>query len=106
MSAPATIDAWEAELLLGTVLALRRRADRQAKRAQDGTAHADDGSPIMTGEAAIAARVSLTLSQLAAEFELELSPLAAPAPDPEPEPEPVPPTPPSPYPTPAAAVAA
>jgi hypothetical protein len=73
MTSPAAIDPWEADLLRGAALALRRRADRQARMAEDGTAHADDGSPIRPGEAAIAVRVSLTLAQLATDFELELS---------------------------------
>ena len=73
MSAPATIDPEEAEIMRGAAAALRRRADRQAERAKDGTVHSEDGSPIRTGEAAIAVRVSLTLAQLAAEFERELS---------------------------------
>jgi hypothetical protein len=77
MSAPATIDPEEAGILRGAAAALRRRAGRQAKMANDGTAHAEDGSPIRTGEAAIAVRVSLTLARLAAEFEFELSTAAA-----------------------------
>jgi hypothetical protein len=69
MIAPATIDPEEAEMLRGAAVALRRRADRQEKLAKDGTAHSANGSPIRTGEAAIAVRVAATLSQLAAEFE-------------------------------------
>lgn len=60
-------------MMRGAAAALRRRADRQAKMAKDGTATAEDGSPIRTGEAAIAARVSITLAKLADEFEFELS---------------------------------
>jgi hypothetical protein len=70
------IDPIEAALKAGAASALRARADRQAKISQDGTATAEDGSPIRTGEAAIAVRVSLTLAQLAAEFERELPPRA------------------------------
>jgi hypothetical protein len=77
--ADAVLDPWEADLLRGAVAALRRRAALQAKRAQDGTVRADDGSSIRTGEAAIADRVSLTPAALANEFELELPPAAAPA---------------------------
>jgi hypothetical protein len=78
MRAPAPLDPEEAEILRGAAAVLRRRADRQAKMTKDGTSYAESASPIRTGEAAIAARVSLTLSQLAAEFELELPPAAAP----------------------------
>ena len=73
MSSPATLDPEEAEMLRGAALALRRRADRQAKLVKDGTALGENGSPIRTGEAAIAVRVSLTLARLAAEFEREWS---------------------------------
>jgi hypothetical protein len=73
MTSPAAIAPWEADLLRGAALALRRRADRQARLAEDGTATAEDGSRILTGEAAIATRVSMTLAELATEFELELS---------------------------------
>jgi hypothetical protein len=69
MTSPA-LDPREAEMMRGAALALRRRADRQAKLAEDGTATAEDGSRILTGEAAIATRVSMTLAELAAEFEL------------------------------------
>jgi hypothetical protein len=72
MSAPAR-DPVEIEFMTGAATALRRRADRQARMAEDGTATAEDGSRILTGEAAIATRVSMTLAELAAEFELELS---------------------------------
>jgi hypothetical protein len=73
MTSPATLDPCEIEMVRGAALALRRRADRQARMAENGTAHAEDGSRILTGEAAIATRVSMTLAELAAEFELELS---------------------------------
>jgi hypothetical protein len=72
MTSPA-LDPREAEMMRGAALALRRRADGQAKLAEDGTATAEDGSRILMGEAAIATRVSLTLAKLAAEFEAELS---------------------------------
>lgn len=45
--------------------------------AKDGKAIGEDGSQILTGEAAIAVRVSITLSKLAAEFELEFPPTTA-----------------------------
>jgi hypothetical protein len=67
------IDPIEAALKAGAASALRARADRQAKISKDGTVYSDDGSPIRSGEGAIAARVALTLARLAAEFELELS---------------------------------
>jgi hypothetical protein len=70
-------DPMEAGLLRGAAAALRRRADRQAKRAKDGATIVENGSFIRTGEAAIAVRVSLTLSELAAELEGELPPAPA-----------------------------
>jgi hypothetical protein len=63
----------EADILRGAAVALRRRADRQTKKAEDGTTIGEKGSPVRTGEAAIAVRVAETLSQLAEEFEAELS---------------------------------
>jgi excisionase family DNA binding protein len=77
MTAPATIDPEETEMLRDAAAALRRRADRQAKMAKDGTAIGEDGSQILTGAAAIAVRVSTALSKLAAEFELEFPPTTA-----------------------------
>jgi hypothetical protein len=69
----------ELEMLTGAAQALRRRADRQAKIAADGTALGERGSSIMTGEAAIAVRIASVLSDLAAEFEAELDELKFPA---------------------------
>jgi hypothetical protein len=69
----SVLDPDEVEMMRWAVVALRRRADRQEKLAKDGTAYSEDGSPIRTGEAAIAVRVSMTLAELASEFELELS---------------------------------
>jgi hypothetical protein len=56
----------EIELLTGASVALRKRADRQAKMANDGT-----------GEGAVAARVSLVLAELANEFDHEVARAAA-----------------------------
>jgi hypothetical protein len=70
------IDPIEAALKAGAASALRARADRQEKLAKDGT---ESGSPILTGEGAIAARVAITLHELANEFELELSTATAPS---------------------------
>jgi hypothetical protein len=55
----------EAAMLSGAVAALRRRADRQAKIAGDGT-----------GEAAIADRLAAALDQVADEFEGDARALA------------------------------
>ena len=65
-------------MLTGAAQALRRRADRQAKIAADGTALGERGSSIMTGEAATAVRIASVLSDLAAEFEAELDELNSP----------------------------
>ena len=44
MSAPATIDPEEAEMMRGAAAALRRRAARQAEKAKDGTTAGEKGS--------------------------------------------------------------
>jgi hypothetical protein len=62
-------DPLETDMMRGAALALRRRADRQAKIARDGTTHGDRGVSVRTGEAAIANRLSAVLSARAAEFE-------------------------------------
>jgi hypothetical protein len=62
-------DPLEAELLAGAAAALRNRARRQAQLAALGTTRGDRAVSVRTGEAAIAARLAETFSQLAAEFE-------------------------------------
>jgi hypothetical protein len=62
-------DPLEAHMMRGAALALRRRADRQAKIARAGTTHGNRGVSVRTGEAATADRLSAALSALAAEFE-------------------------------------
>jgi hypothetical protein len=66
MTARAALDPCEIEMVRGAARALRRRADRQAHRANDGG-----------GEGAIAARLAVTLAALASEFEAELPPVTA-----------------------------
>ena len=66
------LDPLEAELLAGAAAALRKRAERQAKIAAEGTTFGDRGAVIKRGEAAIAERLSATLAALAAEFEREM----------------------------------
>lgn len=63
------LDSFEAAMLRGAVIALRRRADRQAKIAEGGTTIGERGVVFRTGEEVLADRLSLVLSQLAAELE-------------------------------------
>jgi hypothetical protein len=63
------LDPIEAAMRLGAAVALRRRGDRQAKMAEDGTAIGERGVNVMTGEAVLAARIASVLSELAAEIE-------------------------------------
>jgi hypothetical protein len=65
------IEPVEADILRGVALALRRRAERQAKIAADGTTLEDRGVSIGTGEAAIADRLASVLAELATEFEAQ-----------------------------------
>jgi hypothetical protein len=62
-------DSLESAFLAGAVAALRRRADRQGKLAKEGTTIGERGVVFRTGEGALADRLSVVLSQLAAEFE-------------------------------------
>jgi hypothetical protein len=58
--------------ILGAAAAtLRRRAQRQARIAQDGTSIGDRGAWIRRGEEAIAQRIAVALNELADEFEAE-----------------------------------
>jgi hypothetical protein len=58
------IDQTEADILAGAILALRRRAARQAEIASSGR----------PSEAALALRIAATLADLASEFEREAAP--------------------------------
>ena len=68
----AECDPFETAMLRGAPLALRRRADRQAKIDDAGTTRSDRGVIIRTGEAVLAARLSSVLGALAADFEREI----------------------------------
>jgi hypothetical protein len=63
------LDSFEAAMLRGAVVALRRRAERQAKIAKEGTTLGERGVVFRTGEGVLADRLSRVLSQLAVEFE-------------------------------------
>jgi hypothetical protein len=62
-------DPIEFAILSGASLALRRRAQRQARIAQDVTTVGDRGAIIRGGEEAIAQRIADALNELAVEFE-------------------------------------
>jgi hypothetical protein len=62
-------DPFETAILHGAALALRRRAERQAKIAKEGTTIGERGVVFRTGEGVLADRLSMVLSQLAEEFE-------------------------------------
>jgi crossover junction endodeoxyribonuclease RuvC len=63
------LDSFEGAMLRGAALALRRRADRQAKIAKEGTTAAERGVVFRTGEGVLAERLAAVLAELAAEFE-------------------------------------
>jgi hypothetical protein len=63
------VDDLEAAIRAGAIAALRRRADRQAKIAKDGMTIGERGVVFRTGEGVLADRLSVVLSQLAAELE-------------------------------------
>jgi hypothetical protein len=65
----AELDPFETAILRGAALALRRRAERQAKISEQGTTIGERGVVFRTGEGVLADRLSLVFSQLAAEFE-------------------------------------
>jgi hypothetical protein len=67
----ADADPLQTAILRGAALALRRRADRQAKIAEAGTTVGERGTVFRTGEGVLADRLSVVLSLLAAEFEAE-----------------------------------
>jgi hypothetical protein len=73
------IDPTEVDIIAGAIAALRKRAARQIQLAKDGTTSAEDGSPILTGEAAIALRVAKSLFELIDELEREAAPPCLPA---------------------------
>jgi hypothetical protein len=64
-------DPFETAMLRGAALALRRRADRQAKIAEAWSACGPRGVIIRTGEAVLAARLAEAFSRLADDFEEE-----------------------------------
>jgi hypothetical protein len=63
------IEALEADMMLGAVTALRRRAERQRKIAADWTVRGENGVVVKAGEGVIAERIATALDELAAEFE-------------------------------------
>jgi hypothetical protein len=63
------VDDLEAAILAGAIAALHRRAERQAKISEQGTTIGERGVVFRTGEGVLADRLSLVLSQLAAELE-------------------------------------
>jgi hypothetical protein len=65
----ADADPLQAAMLRGAALALRRRADRQARIAKEGTTIGERGVVFRTGEGVLADRLSVVLSKLAAELE-------------------------------------
>jgi hypothetical protein len=71
------LDPLAADMLSGAAAALRKRAQRQAKIAADGTTIGERGAVIRKGESAIAARLADAFSQLAHEFESELGRLSS-----------------------------
>jgi hypothetical protein len=62
-------DPLEVDMMHGAALALRKRAERQAKIAEAGKTLGDRGVVIMTGAAVLADRLSTVLAELAAELE-------------------------------------
>jgi hypothetical protein len=64
-------DPLQTAMLHGASRALRRRARRQEKLAESGTATEEGGAIIRTGEAVLAIRLASVFSQIAAEFEGE-----------------------------------
>jgi hypothetical protein len=64
-------DAIEADIRAGAIAALRRRAERQRKRAADWTITGDRGAIIRSGEGAIALRIAEALDQAADELDAE-----------------------------------
>ena len=65
-------DEIETAMLRGAVIALRRRADRQRKRAADWTIVGPNGVRILAGEGRVAERIAAALDQAADEFEAEV----------------------------------
>jgi hypothetical protein len=67
-------DPFETAMLRGAVLALRRRAARQARIAADWTTVGANGVRLTSGEGAIALRIAEALDQAVAELEAEAAP--------------------------------
>ena len=65
-------DEIETAMLRGVVIALRRRSDRQRKRAADWTIVGPNGVRILAGEGRVAERIAAALDQAADEFEAEV----------------------------------
>ena len=65
----AEVDPIKSALRAAAIAALRKRAERQARIAADGTTAGERGAIICSGEAAIALRLAATLGGLAAEIE-------------------------------------
>jgi hypothetical protein len=64
-------DEIEEEFRAGAVVALRRRAARQRRRAADWTVTGENGVRVMAGEGRIAERIAEALDQTADEIEAE-----------------------------------
>jgi hypothetical protein len=64
-------DQLETDIRAGAIAALRRRAERQRKRAEDWTVVGEKGQRIMAGEGAVALRIAVALDQAADELEAE-----------------------------------
>jgi hypothetical protein len=62
-------DEIETAMLRGAVIALRRRGDRQRKRAADLTIVSPNGVRIVAGEGRIAERIAAALEATATEIE-------------------------------------
>ena len=70
----AEADPIESAFLAGAVTALRRRAARQARIAEDGTTSGERNAVIRQGESAVALRLALALNELADELEQDGAP--------------------------------
>jgi hypothetical protein len=68
------VDDLEAAIKAGAVSALRRRGDRQARLASEGTTVCERGAVVRTGEATIAIRLAAAFTQLADDLEEEATP--------------------------------
>jgi hypothetical protein len=62
-------DDVEAQIVAGAIAALRKRADRQKRIAQEGQIAGERGSVIRSGESSIALRLARTLREVADELD-------------------------------------